>query len=136
MSAVSEARSALVGAILEALNNHDPDALYSLVHPDYEFHARFVKLEGRVYAGRQGFHDYFRDLDDTFVDLKWELTEMRGAEGDSLLVVVRFTANGRESGIPIDRLAPQVWSFRDGLVWRNVSYGSKDEALVAAGLPE
>ena len=76
MSVVSEDRRTLIASMLDALNGHDPDAMLEMVHPDYEFHARFAALEGRVYRGPTGFHDYFRDIDDGFEDLRWELDEV------------------------------------------------------------
>ena len=135
MPATDEDRRSLIASIVDALNRHDPDAMRELVHPDYEFHARFAALEGRVYRGPRGFHDYFRDLDDGFEDLRWELDELvQPPDEANLFAAFRFTARGRGSGIPIDMSVHQVWAFRDGLAWRNVSYASKAEALEAAGL--
>ena len=123
--------------MLDALNAHDPDAMRELVHPDYAFHARFAALEGRVYRGPTGFHDYFRDLDDGFEDLRWELDEiMQPPDETKLFAAFRFTARGRGGGVPIDTSVYQVWTFRDGLAWRTVSYASEAEALEAAGLSE
>ena len=137
MSQISEDREKLIASVLDAFNRHDPGAVRGLVHPEYEFHSRIAALDGRVYQGPAGFEEYFGDIDDGFVESRWEFDEAeQPPDDDKLFVVFRFTAHGRESGIPIDRLAPQVWSFRDGLVWRNVSFASKAEALEAAGLSE
>lgn len=127
---------ALAAAMVEALNERNADALLALVRPDYEFHSRLMAVEGRAYRGREGFKDYFRDLDDSFTDLHWSLVEIVGGRGDNVMVVFGFRARGRESGTPVDVLAPQVWTFRDGSPWRNVIYASRTEALEAAGLPE
>ncbi len=126
----------LAAAVADALNDRNADALLALVNPDYEFHSRLVAVEGRPYRGREGFLDYFRDLDEGFTDVHWDLDEIVGGRGDDVLVVFRFTARGRQSGTPVDVLGPQVWTFRDGTVWRNVIYASKAEALEAAGLSE
>ena len=132
---VSEDRQTLIASMLDALNGRDPDAMRELVHPDYEFRARFAALEGRVYRGPAGFHDYFRDIDDGFEDLRWELVEtVQPPDEAKLFAAFRFTARGRGSGIPIDMSVHQVWTFRDGFAWRNVSYASEAEALDAAGL--
>ena len=106
----------LAAAVADALNGRNADALLALVHADYEFHSRLVAVEGRVYRGREGFHDYFRDLDEGFTDVRWNLEEIVGGRGDDVVVVFRFTARGRESGAPVDALTPQVWTFRDGSV--------------------
>ena len=127
---------AFAAGMVEALNQRDPDALLALVRPDYEFHSRLMAVEGRAYRGREGFCDYFRDLGESFTDLRWSLDEVVGERGDEAVVVFRFTARGRESSTPVDVLAPQVWTFRDGRPWRNVIYASRQEALEAAGLQE
>ncbi len=127
---------ALAAALVDALNERNADALLAVVHPDYEFYSRLVAVEGRAYRGRQGFLNYFRDLDEGFTDVRWNLEEIVGGRGDDVMVVFRFTAHGRESRTPVDVLAPQVWTFRDGRVWRNVIYASRTEALEAAGLAE
>ena len=126
----------LAAAIIEAMNARDPDALVALVHPDIEFHSRLVALEGRVYRGRGGLADYFRDIEAAFADARWELDEIVGWHGNELVVTIRTTARGHESGVPIDVVTPQVWSFREGRAWRNVTYASRAEALEAAGLSE
>ena len=127
---------ALAAAMINALNERNADALLALVRPDYEFHSHLVAVEGRAYRGREGFQNYFRDLDESFTDLHWALDEIVGGQGDDVMVVFRFTARGRESGTPVDMLAPQVWTFRDGRPWRNVIYASRTEALEALGLRE
>ena len=137
MSEVGEDRQALIASVARALNEHDPRAVRELVHPGYEFHARTATLAGGIYRGPDGFHDYFRDMDDGFAELRWEFYEaVQPPDDDKLYVTFRFYALGREGGVPVPSLAHQVWSFRDGLVWRNVSYASRAEALEAAGLSD
>jgi ketosteroid isomerase-like protein len=127
---------ALAAAFVDALDAGDADAMLDLVHPDYEFFSRLASVEGRAYRGREGFLDYLRDIADGFSGARWELVEIVGSRGDVAVVVFRFTAVGRESRAPVDMTGPQVWTFRDGLVWRNEVYRSRAEALEAAGLHE
>ena len=124
----------LVAAFVEALNAGDADAMLALVHPDYEFFSRLVAVEGRAYRGPEGFADYFRDIAEGFSGARWELMEIVGGRGDRVMLVFRFTAVGRESRAPVEMAVPQVWTFRDGLVWRNDVYRLREEALKAAGL--
>ena len=126
----------IAGSVIDALNRRDPDAMLAFVHPDAEFRARLAAVEGRTYMGLEGFHQYFRDVAETFADPHWALDELVGWRGDNLVVAIRFTARGRDSDVPVEVVAPQVWSFRDGRVWRNVTYRSKAEALEAARLSE
>jgi ketosteroid isomerase-like protein len=122
--------------VADALNERDADALLALVDPGFEFHSRLTAVEGRVYAGPDAFRDYFRDMDESFSDPRWSVEEVVGGSGDDVMVVFRFTARGRESGTPVDVRTPQVWTMRDGKVWRNVTYTEREEALKAAGLSE
>jgi ketosteroid isomerase-like protein len=117
----------------DAMNRRDSDALLALAHPDYEFNSRFAAVERGLYQGPEGMRTYFRDLDEAFVDVDWKLLEVVDAPGDDVVAVFRFVARGRESGVPVDLVTPMVWTFRDGKLWRNAIYRSKDEALEAAG---
>ena len=96
------------------------------------FHAKFVALVGRVYRGPRGFHEYLKDMHEVFEDPRWELQEVGPASRDDLVVVVRFTARGRGSGAPVNISAPAIWTFKDDLLWRSVTYSSRAEALEAA----
>jgi ketosteroid isomerase-like protein len=126
----------LAAAALEALNRRDPDALLALSHPEYEFRSRLVAVEGGVYSGPTGFQTYFRDLEESFTDMAWEMEEITDAPGDAFVVVMRFRGVGRESGVPFDFQTFQVWTLRDGKVSGNTVYASRDEALEAVGLWE
>ena len=126
----------LAESVIEAMNRSDPDAVFALVDPEVEFHSRLASLPGHAYSGQQGLRDYFRDLGEAFADPRFELDEIVGWQGDHLVVVIRTVAQGRESGLPIDVLTPQVWSFREGRIWRVTTYRAKAEALEAAGLSE
>jgi len=125
-----------VASALEALNGRDPDALAALGHPDAEFTSVLASTEGRVYRGRDGWRDYFRDIEETFVDFAWGLEEIVGWGGDDLVVVSRLTGRGRASRAPVEVSLATVWSFREGKPWRGITYSSKDDALEAAGLSE
>lgn len=126
---------ALTGSVLAALNARDVDAIAALLHPDGELRSRISTSEGRSYRGREGFRDYFRDVDEAFDGFHWELHEIVGWYGDDLVIVLRATGRGRTSGAPIDQLFPQVWRFKDGKPWRNTVYHSLEEALAATNQP-
>ena len=124
----------LAALVLDAINRRDPDALIALAHPEYEFRSQLVRVEGTVYTGPTGFHTWLHDLGETFMELSWELEEIIDAPGDDFVLVVRFTAVGRESGVPFDGLTFQVWTLRDGKPFSNIVYASKADAFEAVGL--
>ena len=122
----------LAAAIVEAMNTKDPDAVLALVDPGVEFQSRLAVLAGRAYKGREGLRDYFRDVAETFENARFEVDELVGWRGAQLVVVIRTSALGRESGIPVDVLTPQVWTFREGRISRVTTYRARAEALEAA----
>ena len=70
----------------------------------------------------------------------WEYFELAPTEyldaGSRVVVVMRATARGRESGVRIDRDLAHVWTFRGRRAIRHQSFASREEALEAAGLSE
>jgi ketosteroid isomerase-like protein len=48
----------------------------------------------------------------------------------------RSTATGQTGGVPVDALVAHVWTVRGGEVVRFETFGSREEALEAAGLRE
>jgi ketosteroid isomerase-like protein len=54
--------------------------------------------------------------------------------GSCVLATYRFHARGRASGVPVERDAVWVWSFREQKVHRVEIFATKAEALQAAGL--
>ena len=56
--------------------------------------------------------------------------------GDFVLVPVRISAKGRESGVPTEMTLFHVFEFTDGKIWRLRSYRDEAEALEAVGLRE
>jgi hypothetical protein len=56
------------------------------------------------------------------------------AAGERYLVLLHITGHGPGSGVSIDLRIGQVWTLRDGLVWRADAYPTQEEARAAAGL--
>ena len=56
--------------------------------------------------------------------------------GDHVVAVLRVHAQGRGSGVDVERLDGAVWTLRDSKCIRLDYYGSTAEALAAAGLRE
>ena len=56
--------------------------------------------------------------------------------GDAVVAVVRLTARGKTTGIPVEQLIAQVWTIRDGRALRAQTFPHLSEALAAAGIDE
>ena len=56
--------------------------------------------------------------------------------GDSVVIFIRMRAEGRGSGIELDRQDALVYEVRNGLITRIDYYNDRNEALKAVGLEE
>jgi ketosteroid isomerase-like protein len=74
-------------------------------------------------------------LREDFGDFTWEPLGLLD-QGDHVLVATRFVAEGRGSGAPVEAMIYNVWTVRQGKAVRVRGYGSRSEALEAAGLSE
>ena len=55
---------------------------------------------------------------------------------DSVVVFIRMKAQGRGSGVEVERRDAQVWRLRSGKVVRGDYYNNRQQALEAVGLSE
>lgn len=134
---VQQDRRAQTEAIFLALDARDFDALGDLpFHPDMEFHSVFAAAEGGVYHGIEGLREWARDVDSTFDDFTVELIDFREVDHERAVVVARTAGKAKGSGLPVDVRLGQVWTWRNGLLWRNEVYSDMREAFAAVGLRE
>ena len=128
-------RRAQAEALFVALNARDFDALADMsFDPEMEFHSVIAAAEGRVYYGVDGLREWGRDLDSIFDDVNVEMVEFREVNDERALLSTRVTARAKGSGVPVNTLIHQVWTWRKGLLWRNDAYTDPLKALEAAGL--
>jgi len=64
------------------------------------------------------------------------IVDFRAVSQHEFVVAYHVTGRARGSGVPLDTRTGQVWSVRDGKVWRNVAYTDPREAFEAVGLRE
>jgi uncharacterized protein len=57
-------------------------------------------------------------------------------DDERVLVFVRVTATGQESGAPVEIRGAHEFTIRDGLLVRFKVYGDRDQAIQAAGLSD
>ena len=107
----------------------------TLLHPEVELRSLISLLgESRSYVGYDGIREYLRALGESFTDASWEFEGVVAEAPEVVVVLGRFRARGRGSGIEVDELIPQAWRWRDGRGYRNEAYRTVEEALRAAGL--
>jgi ketosteroid isomerase-like protein len=86
--------------------------------------------------GVEDFISFNLQYRDGWSDLNAEFLELTEAPGDRVLALVRQTARGRQSGVPIEIHYFQLWTFRDGRVIQIDFFRHRADALEAAGLAE
>jgi ketosteroid isomerase-like protein len=124
----------LVKRVGDAVNRRDADALGELFHPEFEFHSAIAGVEGDIFRGVGGMRRYFAEVDATWENFRIDLQEVREA-GEQLFVSWRARGTSL-SGVPLDEVTAQVWTWRDGMPWRNQSFTDVAEALEVAGLSD
>lgn len=88
-----------------------------------------------VYVGREAVIKASRHYWGTWEDYRVEAEEVLDA-GQSVVVILHEYGRGKGSGVPFDKLHPQLWTFRGGRIIRWDSFQSRADALGAAGLAE
>jgi ketosteroid isomerase-like protein len=117
---------------MDALNARDFETLadLSFYHPEGEFHSLLAGVEGEVYVGGvEGLRKWAEDVDATWENFHAEVLEIHELGDEQAVVVFRATGRAKASGIPLDWRVAQVWTWREGKLWRNVSYTDPSEAL-------
>jgi ketosteroid isomerase-like protein len=87
-------------------------------------------------AASSGFDAMRADMErwaSAFDELNVTIEEIIDA-GEQVLVVAYHRGRGRESGVKVDTRFYEVYSLREGKVWRVDEYTDRAEALEAAGL--
>jgi ketosteroid isomerase-like protein len=101
--------------------------------PDVEWIAARSGIEG-AFRGHAGMLEFRADTVENFekFELHFELLEL----GERVLAWGTIRVRGRDSGIEMDVPVGVIFDFRDGRIARWQDFGSKQQALAAAGLTE
>jgi ketosteroid isomerase-like protein len=102
----------------------DPDAVVILPVVDSNVLVGLPKIERALESWRNAWGSW-----------RFNVEEVIDA-GEHVLIIGRQRAEGKESGAEVDLLSCGVWSLRNSKVIRAEFFGSKAEALRAAGLSE
>jgi ketosteroid isomerase-like protein len=86
------------------------------------------------YRGHAGFARWLEDWGAAWADYTIEPKDFIDA-GDYVVVVLRMRAQGRGSGLELDREDAIVYQLRDGKIIRMDYYNNKRQAFTAAGIP-
>ena len=75
------------------------------------------------------------DWESSWESWSWDPEEFIEA-GERVVAVLRVHARGRQSGVDVERIDGAVWTLREGKCVGLDYYGSREEALEAAGLSD
>jgi ketosteroid isomerase-like protein len=89
--------------------------------------------DGRVLRGFEGTMDWISDTRETWDDYTQEVAEITAVGEDDVLVVLRISARGGGSGVPVAQELAVVWTFDGDRAVEARSFTSRAEALDAAG---
>jgi ketosteroid isomerase-like protein len=106
---------------------------WEVLDPDIEIYDHDIPDAG-AYRGPDGFRAWMAHWGEAWESFSIEPGEYLDA-GDKVVQVVRLSARGKGSGVPLERLDGMVWTLRDGKAVRLDYFGSRNEALEAVGLP-
>ena len=89
----------------------------------------------RIHYGHEGYKRMFEGLLEVWADLELRPEEVIDF-GDRVLIAVRMTGHGRQSGVALDTALFQVVTLRDGLIVQQKDFADRDAAVEAVGLDE
>ena len=121
-----------------AYERRDLEAMMEECDPDIEWHSAATTALGgvaRVYRGRAGMRDLFRDHDEAFTEIHIEYSEIRDL-GDQIVGVGHFRIRGTASGAEVESPLSTLTEMKNGKAIRVRTYLHPTEALEAAGLSE
>jgi ketosteroid isomerase-like protein len=98
---------------IDAFNARNVEAFIELGDPQIEFHSVYAAVGGAVYHGHDGTRRFFRDLEDTWHEIRVE-PEAYFDLGEHTLLYYVGHAQGRQSGAEVAGAWAQVCRWRKG----------------------
>ena len=133
---MSQENVEIVRRSLQAYADGDLEEMLSYIDPEGEIQSAIIGgAEGRVYRGHDGLRRWFAETQESFEDLRTELTEFRDL-GDRVVGFGHIHARGRESGLELDSATGWVFELQGGKVVKAQGFLNPADALEAAGLGE
>jgi len=132
---MSQENVELVWRLVDAFNRRDLDAYLALTDEGVEAIPQMGAVEGG-YHGHDGTRRWWTDLLGAFPDFSAELYEVHDIGGNVTLAAACIRGHGAGSETPIDQPFWQVVRWRRGRCFWWAHFGTRAEALEAAGLRE
>jgi ketosteroid isomerase-like protein len=132
---VSPQNVEIVRAFYDAWVSEEFGRPVELLHPDVEYVNPERAIEPGTRRGRDEFQDAIGKAFEGWTN--WQITPERfEAVGDRVAVVVRYSAQGRSSGVRVAGRESALWTVRQGLVVRYEWFQDPEDAVNAIGISE
>jgi ketosteroid isomerase-like protein len=128
-----EAIRRFYAAFEPAFSGREVEGFLEQITPDVEWAPILAALEGRVYRGHAGVHDFLEDLRRDWEVFEPIVDEIRDLGRGHFLVLGRWRARGRGSGVEL-QTQPATWLIRrrDGRMARIQTFTRRQDALEEA----
>jgi ketosteroid isomerase-like protein len=133
---VSQEHVEIVRQMLVAFNEEDIERILALTHPDVEIQiSPSVSAEPDTYHGHAGMRRYMQSFQDAMEEIRFEAERLYDA-GSAVVVTLRLTARGRQTGILVEQRSAGVWKISEDKLIGVRTFPSTGEALDAVGVPQ
>lgn len=137
---MSEENVEFVRRVYEAVGEGDTEGILAAYDPAVEFDFRKSPFRDffkeNVYLGHEGIRRFIRErYSDAWADIEDHLEELIDA-GEHVISVVTSRGRGLASGVEVGRKHAGLWTIRAGKIVRVAWFGTRAEALEAAGMSE
>jgi ketosteroid isomerase-like protein len=100
-------------------------------HPDAEWHTMRELPGGGVRRGREAVEQELRDQWDAFGEFDAEIEELQ-AVGEQAVTRLVLRSTPRGASIGIDTRVGNIWSFKQGMIYRVRAFRDPAEAVAVA----
>jgi ketosteroid isomerase-like protein len=127
----------VVRRVYDAARRRDSEAVLALYDPEVELdNTLMIGSMGGFYRGHDGLRSLFREWNEAWESIDYQLDDLTDAGGDQVVSVVTRHGRGRASGAEVEIQVALLWTIRDGKVTRVVWFPTREDALTAAKGPE
>ena len=137
---MSQENVEIVRRVYKAVRKGDTEGVLAAYDPavEWDFRASPFRdfLKQNVYLGHEGIRRLIQErYDDAWAEVEDHLDELIDA-GEQVISVVTSRGRGLASGVDVEREHAGLWTIRAGKIVRVAWFGTRTEALEAAGLSE
>jgi ketosteroid isomerase-like protein len=127
LSAVEEGKRELLERVYAAQSHGSVEVLVEACHPDFEWIWPKGMADTDVFRGPKGLLKGMEAWLEPWEECRLEPEEMLG-RGAEMLVIVRYRARGRGSGMELDQRVAHLWDFRGDRASRLRMFGDAEKA--------